>query len=95
MHWGDTVHAGLTIHDLRHYAASAWLRAGIPAHQVSQWLGHANPNTTLQVYAHVLGESQDLAAIARLNSIEPSPRSDALTEGSHPWDPLSTGGLGI
>lgn len=35
-----------TIHDLRHYAASTWLRAGIPVNQVSQWLGHANPNTT-------------------------------------------------
>lgn len=68
--WSQTVPPGRTIHDLRHYAASSWLRAGIPVHQVSQWLGHANPNTTLKVYAHVLGEAQDLAAIARLNDLE-------------------------
>jgi integrase len=68
--WAETVPEGRTIHDLRHYAASSWLRAGIPVHQVSQWLGHANPNTTLKVYAHVLGESQDLAAIEHLNRVE-------------------------
>lgn len=29
--------------------------------------GHANPNTTLEPYAHVLGESQNIAAIHHLN----------------------------
>lgn len=60
---------GHTIHDLRHYAASSWLRAGIPVHQVAQWLGHRNPSTTLRVYAHVLGEDQEIAAINHLNSL--------------------------
>jgi integrase len=83
VHWFDTVPPERTIHDLRHYAASTWLRAGIPVHQVSQWLGHANPNTTLKVYAHVLGESQDLAAIARLNSIENASRSDPAGQWDH------------
>jgi integrase len=59
---------GRTVHDLRHYAASHWLRSGMPLHQVANWLGHANPNTTLRVYAHVLGEAQDAAAIAKLNA---------------------------
>lgn len=68
--WSTTAPPGRTIHDLRHYAASAWLRAGIPVNQVSHWLGHANPNTTLKTYAHVLGEAQELAAIQRLNAIE-------------------------
>lgn len=54
---------GRTIHDLRHYAASQWLRAGIPVPQVATWLGHSNPNTTLKVYAHVLGEAQDMDAV--------------------------------
>jgi len=66
--WSETVPPGRTINDLRHYAASAWLRAGIPVHQVARWLGHANANTTLRVYAHVLGEAQDLAAVAQLNA---------------------------
>lgn len=72
LNWGDTAH-GYTIHSLRHYAASSWLRAGIPVNQVSEWLGHRNPNTTLRIYAHVLGEAQDIAAIARLNAISSSP----------------------
>ncbi|MBE7956297.1 hypothetical protein ABTZ44_17000 [Microbacterium oxydans] len=28
-----------TIHDLRHFAASTWLRQGIPINQVAAWLG--------------------------------------------------------
>lgn len=68
MAWSTTTPPGRTIHDLRHFAASVWLGAGIPVHQVSQWLGHANPSTTLKFYAHVLGEEQDIAAIARLDA---------------------------
>ncbi|MFH8251483.1 tyrosine-type recombinase/integrase [Microbacterium sp. B2969] len=60
-----------TIHDLRHYAASSWLRAGIPVHQVAAWLGHRNPSTTLRIYAHVLGEEQEMAAISRLDGKSP------------------------
>lgn len=57
---------GHTIHDLRHYAASNWLRAGIPVHQVAGWLGHKNPATLLRIYAHVLGEHQEIAALKHL-----------------------------
>jgi integrase len=69
--WTQTS-SGHTIHDLRHYAASTWLRAGIPVHQVAKWLGHANPTTTLRVYAHVLGEGQDIAAIRHLDAQRPA-----------------------
>jgi integrase len=58
--WSTTTPRGRTIHDLRHYAASAWLRAGIPINQVAKWLGHASPSYTLETYAHVLGEAQTL-----------------------------------
>lgn len=61
-----------------HYAASSWLRAGIPVNQVSQWLGHANPNTTLKIYPHVLGEAQDVAAIARLDALDASRALETL-----------------
>jgi integrase len=73
---------GRTLHHLRHYAASHWLRSGVPVHQVAKWLGHANPSTTLKVYAHVLGEVQDRQAIERLNAMTSakapldSPRDD-------------------
>lgn len=65
--WTETSF-GHTIHDLRHYAASSWLRAGIPVHQVAKWLGHGNAATTLRIYAHVLGEGQEIAAIKHLDA---------------------------
>jgi integrase len=90
--WGETA-LGYTIHALRHYAASSWLRAGIPVNQVSEWLGHKNPNTTLRIYAHVLGEAQDAAAIARLNAISPRPPTHADPRLDSPPAPESDSGL--
>ena len=60
-----------SIHDLRHYAASSWLRQGVPINQVAAWLGD-DPRTVLKVYAHVLGEAQDIEALRRLNAPLPS-----------------------
>ena len=52
-------------HGLRHTAASLMLAAGVPLIVVSRQLGHANPNVTAQVYAHLLADSQpDEAAAA-------------------------------
>lgn len=90
--WTETAH-GFTIHSLRHYAASSWLRAGIPVNQVSEWLGHKNPNTTLRIYAHVLGEAQDIAAIARLNAIAPPPPPQPDPRLDYPYPPDSGTGL--
>lgn len=92
LNWGETAH-GYTIHSLRHYAASSWLRAGIPVNQVSEWLGHRNPNTTLRIYAHVLGEAQDIAAIARLNAIAPPPPQQPEPRLDYPYPPSAGGGL--
>ncbi len=68
-----------TIHDLRHYAASTWLRQGVPINQVAAWLGD-DPRTVLRVYAHVLGEAQDIEALRRLNASLPSHSPDATPE---------------
>ena len=55
----------VTPHGLRHTAASLMLAAGVPLIVVSHQLGHANPNVTAQVYAHLLADSQlDEAAAA-------------------------------
>jgi integrase len=55
----------VTPHGLRHTAASLMLAAGVPLIVVSRQLGHANPNVTAQVYAHLLVDSQlDEAAAA-------------------------------
>jgi integrase len=44
----------MRLHDLRHFAATRLMAAGIPIRQVSGRLGHANPSTTLSVYTHFL-----------------------------------------
>ena len=48
---------GVRLHDLRHSAAVAWLQAGVPAVQVSRWLGHAQPTITLNVYGDCVPET--------------------------------------
>ena len=55
----------VTFHGLRHSAASVMLGAGVPLIVVSRQLGHANPQITATVYAHLLGDEQlDAAAAA-------------------------------
>ncbi len=56
---------GLTnvrLHDLRHFAATRMMAAGVPVRTVSGRLGHANPSTTLGVYAHFVQSSDREAA---------------------------------
>lgn len=84
-----------TIHDLRHFAASTWLRQGIPINQVAAWLGD-DPRTVLKVYAHVLGEAQDIEALHRLNSPLPSHSPENASkhdsqEGGRSMEPRKTG----
>ena len=55
---------GVRLHDLRHFAATRLIAAGVPVRTVSGRLGHANPSTTLMVYSHFLEASdQDAAKI--------------------------------
>jgi integrase len=70
---------GLTtvrLHDLRHFAATRLLGAGIPVRTVSGRLGHANAATTLGVYAHFLVESDREAANALGDLLELSGRKE-------------------
>jgi integrase len=53
----------ITVHGLRHTAATLMLLAKIPAHVAAARLGHADVNTTLTVYAHALRDSHESAAI--------------------------------
>ena len=50
-------------HWLRHSHATALLLAGVPVHVVSRRLGHADAQTTLDLYAHVTDDA-DLRAVA-------------------------------
>jgi integrase len=53
---------GVRFHDLRHFAATQLLAAGVPVKTVSARLGHANASTTLNIYAHHLESSDEEAA---------------------------------
>lgn len=57
-----TGYPGLRFHDLRHIHATILLTAGEFVKVVSQRLGHADVDTTLRTYAHVLPKQQDEAA---------------------------------
>ncbi|MDI3292012.1 site-specific integrase [Polyangium sp. 15x6] len=50
-----------SVYCLRHYAITAWLRAGIPVHVVQRMAGHRNLSTT-QRYVHHLKEDLEEAA---------------------------------
>jgi site-specific recombinase XerD len=56
--------AAWTPHWLRHSHATALLLSGVPVHVVSRRLGHADVQTTLQLYAHVTDDA-DLQAAAQ------------------------------
>jgi integrase len=58
------------LHDLRHVHATTLLLAGVPVHVVANRLGHADPSTTLKVYAHVLREQAAGAADVFAHAVE-------------------------
>ncbi len=60
----------IRLHNLRHSAATLLLRAGMPAHVVSQRLGHASTSITMDVYAHALDDQCSDAAEAIAAAID-------------------------
>ena len=48
----------VTLHGLRHTCGSILLARGVPLIVVSRHLGHADPNITARVYAHLLSDSE-------------------------------------
>jgi integrase len=49
------------LHTLRHYYASITLADGVNIKELSEYLGHADPGFTLQMYTHLLPSSYDRA----------------------------------
>jgi integrase len=68
--------SGIRLHDLRHFAATRLLVAGVPVRQVSGRLGHASASTTLNIYAHAVAEL-DAAAASVLAGVLDCPRSES------------------
>jgi len=52
---------GFTPHDLRHYAASVLIEQGASVKAVQRHLGHASATTTLDTYAHLWPDAEDVA----------------------------------
>ena len=61
---------GVRFHDLRHAHATFALRAGQNPLVVSRRLGHADVQTTLSIYAHVLPGDDKSAAVAVADAIQ-------------------------
>jgi integrase len=59
-----------TLHELRHYHATALLRAGVPTRVVADRLGHSTTKLTSDTYQHVLRDSQQAAVDAYEARIE-------------------------
>lgn len=65
----DLRDAGLpvvTLHDLRHSAASWWLAEGVDIKTVSVLLGHSDPRITMALYLHV-GEALKREAVEKMD----------------------------
>ena len=62
-------------HDLRHFSATQLIGAGVDVRTVAHRLGHADPSTTLRVYAHALAE-RDREAAAILGKLVAWPARD-------------------
>lgn len=60
----DETFPRLTIHDLRHTAASLAVSAGANVKSVQRMLGHASAAMTLDVYADMFDDDLDAVAVA-------------------------------
>lgn len=65
------VGARLRFHDLRHMSASLLIGAGTDVLTVAGRLGHADPSTTLRIYAHAF-EARDRQAAEVMGALLPS-----------------------
>ena len=77
------------IHDLRHSAAAYQLEQGVPVHIVAGRLGHANPATTLAIYAAFLPTADRDAsngfgiALDQMMRTKRAPKSKTRTNFDH------------
>ena len=55
---------GISLHSLRHCAATTALRTGAYVRAVSVLLGHASPSTPLNIYGHVVASAKEAAVSA-------------------------------
>ena len=77
------VPAAWTPHWMRHSHATALLLSGVPPHVVSRRLGHADVQTTLDLYAHVTDDA-DMRAVAGWRAFTAGWRPAGGQDGEQP-----------
>ena len=60
----------LTVHSLRHTAASLMIANGTDVTTVAGILGHAQPSTTLDIYSHSFDKNKRAASAALQESLD-------------------------
>jgi integrase len=61
-----------TMHDLRHFAVSSWLRSGMRIQDAQRHIGHASIKETIDTYGHLLpGDDHAHSAITKTASMFP------------------------
>ena len=76
----------INMHTLRHTHASQLLAAGVNPIAVSQRLGHSSPSVTLDIYAHILPQTQNAADMA-LNALY----GNSIAENQSPGKEVNNG----
>lgn len=82
--WRRSVGGDRTPHDLRHYAASVLIDQGCSVKAVQRHLGHAKATTTLDTYAHLWPDAEDITRRALESAlaavVSPACHSDGVRE---------------
>lgn len=71
----DTKVTKIRLHDLRHTYASLALQRGTPVELVSEQLGHARVDITLNLYRHLYDAERQSAALSLTDLLRTQPRS--------------------
>ena len=74
---------GISLHSLRHGAATLALQGGTDVRTVAASLGHASPSTTLNVYGHLVAGAKERAVSAIGDAISQA-HADAAGGASRP-----------
>jgi integrase len=69
--------AGLTWHALRHTYASLCVAAGLSPLEVSRFMVHSKPTTTLAIYSHLFNTDDHADAMAALGAMAAPPNYGA------------------
>jgi integrase len=66
------------LHDLRHTFASTLLSEGVSVRAVADWMGHASPMVTLNVYAHMMPIDEDRGRLVLDSALGPKQAESIL-----------------